>query len=127
MSGWKLTNPRQGYVYHQVYIDGKGYLSHRVVYAMRTGNPNPVEIDHIDQDSSNNHPFNLREATRSAQCINKTHPNATGDYRGVSKRANTWSYEIRRRSLGLRLNEGGFVTEHEAYLARQEMLVKLGL
>lgn len=125
MAGWKLTNPRQGYVSHQVCIDGKCYLSHRVVYAMRTGDPSPVEVDHVDRDSTNNHAFNLRKASRSDQCLNKVHPNATGSYRGVMKRGSTWSFEIRRRSQNIRINQGGFATEHEAYLARQARLATL--
>ena len=122
MAGWKVVNPRQGYVFYQVHIDGKSYLCHRIVYAMRTGNPNPVEVDHVDQDSTNNHPFNLRAADRSLQCINKTHPNATGKYRGVCRRGSKWGYEIRRRSQGIRINQGGFATELEAYEARQSKL-----
>ncbi len=122
MAGWRKVNKSNGYVFHLVYIDGKEYPSHRIVYAMRTGHCDPVEVDHIDQNSENNHPFNLREATRSMQCINKTHPNATGKYRGVEKRGSKWSYAIRRRSQGLRITRGGFMTEYEAWKAREARL-----
>ena len=125
MAGWKVTNKRNGYTTHSVYIDGKPYPSHRVVYAMTTGHCDPFEVDHKDQNSENNHPFNLREATRSEQCINKTHPNATGRYRGVSRNGSKWSYEIRRRSQGIRIYQGGFMTEHEAWLAREARLATL--
>lgn len=122
IAGWKVVNPRQGYTTHLVYVDGKCYQSHRIVYAMATGHVDPFEVDHIDQDSLNNHPFNLRAASRSSQCINKTHPNATGKYRGVMRNGSKWAYEIRRRSQGVRIYEGGFITEHEAHLARQAKL-----
>ena len=125
VAGWKVVNPRNGYTTHMVYIDGKAYQSHRIVYAMRTGHVDPFEVDHIDQNSLNNHPFNLRAATRSEQCINKTHPNATGKYRGVTRRGSKWAYEIRRRSAGIRINQGGFATEYEAHLAREAKLATL--
>jgi len=59
------------------------------------------------------------------QSLNKSHPNATGTYRGVERRGSKWRYEIRRRSEGIRINVGGFATEHEAYLAREEQLATL--
>lgn len=124
-SGWALTNKRNGYTVWMVYIDGKTHLAHRVVYAMRTGNPNPVEVDHKDRNPQNNHPFNLREADRSEQTLNKSHPNATGNYRGVMNRGSNWAFEIRRRSQGIRIYQGGFATEYEAYLARQAKLATL--
>ena len=124
-SGWSLTNKRNGYTVWMVHIDGKTYLAHRVIYAMRTGDPTPVEVDHKDRNPQNNHPFNLREADRSEQTLNKSHPNATGNYRGVTKRGSAWTFEIRRRSQGVRISRGGFVTEHEAYLARVAMLATL--
>ena len=125
MAGWKATNRRNDYAFHLVYIDGKTYPSHRIVYAMATGHADPFEVDHIDQNSLNNHPFNLREASRSEQCINKTHPNATGRYRGVFKNGSKWAYEIRRRSKDVRIYQGGFMTDHEAHLARQKKLATM--
>ena len=125
MAGWRVSNKRRTYTYHSVHIDGKAYPSHRVVYAMTTGNPTPIEVDHIDQNPLNNHPFNLREASRSEQCINKTHPNSTGRYRGVFMRGSKWAFEIRRRSQGIRIYQGGFMTEHEAWLAREACLATL--
>jgi len=125
MAGWKWTNKRSSYSFYSVYIDGKTYPAHRVVYAMRSGNPNPREVDHIDQNATNNHPFNLREADRSLQTLNKRHPNATGNYRGVHQSGSKWGYEIRRRQQGIRLSRGGFATEYEAYLARESALAKL--
>jgi hypothetical protein len=125
MAGWRVSNRRKTYTFHMVYIDGKTYPSHRVVYAMMTGKATPLEVDHIDRDPLNNHPFNLREASRSEQCLNKVHPNATGNYRGVLRWGSKWSYEIRRRSQGIRIYQGGFMTEREAWLAREARLATM--
>lgn len=125
-SGWSQVNKRNGYTVWMVYIDGKTYPAHRVVYAMRTGNPNPVEVDHKDRNAQNNHPFNLREADRSEQCINRSHWNAINRYPGVfCRNGRTWTFEIRRRSQGARIVQGGFATEYEAHLARRAALARL--
>lgn len=50
-----------------IFIDGKRYLQHRVIWAIVTGAWPSATIDHIDGDSSNNRWDNLREATLSEQ------------------------------------------------------------
>jgi len=93
-------------------------LVHRVVYMMTRGvDPYPYEIDHVDGDPRNNHPSNLRLATRHQ---NQRHQsganksNKTSGIRGVcwNKASNCWQaqikYDGRSRHLGL------FKTKEEA-------------
>lgn len=117
-AGWVLPSG-----YSMAYIDGHGYSAHRIVLAMKTGvDPGPsFEADHIDRDRANNHPFNLRWANRSEQCVNKNHKR----YAGVYKRGSMWGYEIRRRTAGIRIWEGGFRSQEEAFQARQQHLTRV--
>lgn len=67
-------------------INGKNYRCSRVVYYLATGvDPGSNEVDHIDQDSSNNNIQNLRLANRSQNAANMKlkSNNATG-FKGVS-------------------------------------------
>lgn len=63
-------NPIQaGYLdlngYYQVNLNYKMYYAHRVVFAIVHGRwPNGI-IDHIDGNTTNNHPANLRDVTDS--------------------------------------------------------------
>ena len=69
-----------------IQIAGKNYRCSRVVYYLATGiDPGLNEIDHIDQDSSNNNIQNLRLATRSQNAANmKLKSNNTTGFKGVS-------------------------------------------
>jgi hypothetical protein len=58
--------------YWRIIVAGKGYQVHRIVHVMRSGVDDPnLTVDHKDRNSSNNHPFNLRWATQSEQCLNR--------------------------------------------------------
>tara|TARA_R110000824_G_scaffold15390_1_gene64807 strand:+ start:92 stop:550 length:459 start_codon:yes stop_codon:yes gene_type:complete len=78
------------------------------------------EIDHIDQNKTNNSLSNLRWATRSEQCFNKKHkPSNTGEpYISLTK-SNTYAVEIRRNGKRIRKR---FKTMEEAVIARDKVL-----
>lgn len=57
----------QGYL--SVYIGGKEYLAHRIIWFMQTGCW-PDQIDHIDHDRSNNRWNNLREVPSRINQLN---------------------------------------------------------
>lgn len=57
---------------YTIWIQGRAYLAHRIVYALHTGNdPGGLLVDHRDGDHLNNHPDNLRKATHSQNQMNK--------------------------------------------------------
>ena len=84
--------------------------------------PNGYDIDHIDGDTLNNHPENLRLATRSQNCMNAKGKNTskTG-LKGVSLRTrnNKITYESVIMSNGKGKYLGSFPTAqlaHDKYI-----------
>ena len=67
-------------------INGTNFQCSRVVYYLATGiDPGMHEVDHIDQDSTNNCITNLRLATRSQNASNmKLKSSNTTGFKGVS-------------------------------------------
>jgi hypothetical protein len=74
-----------GYRNRHIWVDGKKYLEHRVVWLIVTGEFPKLEIDHLDHDGTNNRFENLREATRKENGRNRkvNRDNTTGTV-GVS-------------------------------------------
>ena len=62
------TISKDGYV--RVFVDGKSYLAHKLVYLIEHGDM-PTELDHIDRNKLNNDVSNLRPCTRSENSINR--------------------------------------------------------
>jgi hypothetical protein len=61
--------------------------------------PNPDNlptVDHIDQDSTNNHVSNLRWASRHMQNMNRDCPIGASGHRNIHKRGNGWLVHIKR-------------------------------
>lgn len=56
--------------YWSVQLDGKAYQRSRIVYCLIHGEWPANEIDHRDGNSLNDHPSNLRQATRSQNMRN---------------------------------------------------------
>ena len=80
VAGW--INPA-GYIL--VRISSGLFMAHRIIYKMHTGN-DPIYIDHIDGDTLNNDPSNLRSVTHALNCGNhKKYKNNTSGLRGVRK------------------------------------------
>jgi hypothetical protein len=63
------TISKDGYV--RVFVDGKSYLAHKLVYLIEHGDM-PTELDHIDRNKLNNDVSNLRPCTRSENSINRS-------------------------------------------------------
>lgn len=71
--------------YWKIRFMSKQYYCHRIVYYLHNKiDPKDFDIDHIDQDKSNNNPLNLRLATRSQNSANrnKNRTNTSG-HKGV--------------------------------------------
>jgi len=56
--------------YLQLYMDGRKYLVHRVIWKMVTGSE-PLQIDHEDLNKMNNRWLNLRSATKTQNEANR--------------------------------------------------------
>lgn len=93
----------------RVCIDGDDYLVHRIIYTMFYGEiPFGVDIDHKDENKSNNLIDNLRQATNSQNKINsKRRSDNISGYKGVSFKSanNKWQASIvingKNKYLGL--------------------------
>lgn len=104
---------RAGFAHKQGYwhlkIDGRTFKAHRLAFLWMTGLV-PAEVDHIDNNKSNNRWANLRSATRSENRANtpRSRSNTSG-LKGVSwfKTVNKWRAQIktRGRSIDLGLYE----------------------
>lgn len=108
------SNHSRGYL--RVKLDQEEYFIHRIIYKIHYGiDPRNKEIDHIDEDTTNNRPDNLRLASSSenSQNVSVTKRNKSG-IKGVSfnKFRNNWraflSYGGAYRNLG------SFSTKEEA-------------
>lgn len=55
---------KKAYKCRTVGILGRSFQAHRIIWVMMTGEEPPEEIDHIDQDGTNNRWINLRGSTR---------------------------------------------------------------
>ena len=51
-----------GYESRQVWLRGKIYAEHRIIWAWMTGEDPPAQIDHRDRDATNNMWSNIRDA-----------------------------------------------------------------
>ena len=91
----------------QICYKRKLYLVHRIIWLYLTEtDPGTAQIDHIDGDSSNNRPDNLRLATCQENQWNR--PLGKG-YTEINGR-----FYARLRHQGKQLNLGGYDTAEEA-------------
>lgn len=94
---------------------------HVIVFAFCNGRWPAHDVDHIDRDTKNNHPLNLREATYSQNIANqRLHKNNTTGVRGVClyrpERQKCWRARIMvngmRRLLGYFETKDGATTAY---------------
>lgn len=108
----------KGHIYIQV--DYTMYAAHQIVYLLHHGFI-PDEIDHIDQDKTNNRIENLRACTSSQNKgnIGLLRNNRTG-YRGVSMNGRSGFYHAQIKIHGKQTYLGRFSTPEEAALRYNE-------
>lgn len=119
---WRGTEKPAGYHgedgYIQVNIDKTLYLAHRLIFLM-TYNTLPDLIDHIDRDTRNNNPSNLREASKKLNAINSGLPkNNKSGVKGVSwhKAGQKWTAQI--KNDGVKIHLGSYSLLVDAVEAR---------
>jgi hypothetical protein len=99
----------------QMYIFGKNYKAHRVIWLMVTGSFPNNEIDHIDGNPSNNSWNNLRDVTHIVNQQNRkgaTKANRT-KLAGVTPNRNRFGAQI--KIDGKRIWLGTYDTPEEAH------------
>ena len=113
-------NAKHGYV--TIRVDGRSYLAQRLAWLYKTGRWPKKQIDHEDQDRTNDRFKNLREATNTQNHQNKKTRNVNG-FKGISlsnggRYGDRWYARIKvgRKTKYL----GSFDTKDEAHLAYAE-------
>ncbi len=80
--------------------------------------PNPDDkrcVDHIDNDTANNHDENLRSATQSENLMNKKkRKDGLGAYKGISFHRKSGKWQARIKVAGMNTTLGYHKTEREA-------------
>lgn len=119
-------NSKTGYL--RASIDGKEYYQHRLAFLLITGKWPTKEIDHIDENKTNNSWNNLREATRSQNESNKKKSIVNASpYKGVFFRRrnkyNPWESFIKSNNKQIYL--GSFPTAEEANKVYIEASIKI--
>lgn len=116
--------PKPGYKCKVTRLNKRLFKTHRIIFCMHYGFM-PDVVDHIDGNSLNNNPLNLRESTRSQNSMNMKVPsdNTTG-YKGVTYDKSRSKYMVQISHGGIRVNGGRFNTAKEAALAYNELAKK---
>jgi len=85
----------------QVEVNGKNYMLHRIIYF--AFNPtfdfynSKIQVDHINRDSLDNKPANLREATHAQNRRNtKAHINNNLGLKNIYDRENYWRVRVKK-------------------------------
>jgi hypothetical protein len=98
-------------------IDGRYFLLHRLAWYHLRGEWPPEQIDHINQNRTDNRIDNLRLANNQQNSFNSTlKPTNTSGFRGVARsKAGTWRARIMINGADIYL--GSFKTKENAALA----------
>jgi len=105
--------------YTQVKIDGKLYLTHRLIFLYHHGYLPENEIDHINRIKNDNRIENLREVSQSCNRRNCGNPkNNTSNIKGIylNTKNNKWRAQIKINNIVKNL--GNFDNKEDAVLAR---------
>lgn len=111
-AGQEAGTLRKNDGYTKISYRGKHYLRHRLIFWMFNGYE-PTEIDHINRNRSDDRIENLREVTRSQNCMNRT--GVKGYYFNKERQ----KYKAIIKVNGVAKHLGYFDTEDEAYTAYQ--------
>lgn len=86
---------------YMVCVAGKRAMRSRVIWEMHNG---PIaagmEVDHADQNKTNDSITNLRLASRTENNVNRKVKLPANGYRGVEQTGNRWRAKLARKPLG---------------------------
>lgn len=112
--------------YTSIWINGLQYSAHRLAWAICNGSWPSADIDHINENKSDNRICNLRQANRSENMFNRgKNKNNTSGFKGVSfcKYTNKWMAQITLCRKPMKI--GRFKTKEEASRAYFEKAKEL--
>jgi hypothetical protein len=127
---WLIDRPRKtkagkkaGYVNKSGYVEIRyneiDYRAHRIAWYLHTGeDPSNLQIDHTNNNASDNRICNLRLATSAQNAKNlRKRSGTTSKYKGVSwhKKNGKWQAQIRSDNKNIYL--GYYDDPYEAHLA----------
>lgn len=112
--------------HRRICVDYEMYLMHRVVFALFHGRWPKGFLDHKDMNRANNHPDNLREATRSQNSQNTgIRRGSQSGYRNVGWVEKDQMWRVRLCVHGVRYTIGYFKNVELADLVAQEARQRL--
>lgn len=112
--------------YTSIWINGEQYYAHRMAWAICNGAWPSCDIDHINEDKSDNRICNLRIASRSQNMFNRgKNKNNTSGFKGVSFCKDTGRWMAQMSIYGKSLKIGRFDTKEEASRAYFEKAKEL--
>ena len=85
----------------------------RLVFTWLTGTWPDSDVDHIDRNTENNRPWNLRLATRRENCQNRS------NFKGGIQQNKSGTWRVRMRIDGKQRSLGSYRTREEAEKAYQ--------
>lgn len=121
ISGYKAPDNRI-----KIYVDGKNYNAHRLVWLYVYGYIPDIDIDHIDGDPSNNRLANLREVSHKVNLQNRKGPTKRNELGMMGVIRNKARYGAQIKVDGERVWLGTYDTPelaHSVYMhARRKLL-----
>lgn len=101
--------------YTSIWINGNQYYAHRLAWALHYGFWPNCDVDHINENKSDNRICNLRQANRSQNMFNRgRNKNNTSGFKGVIFCKNTRRWRAQMSIYGKSVNIGRFDTKEEA-------------
>lgn len=115
------TRHRTGYIH--IAINGKDYKAHRLAWLYVYDYFPSNDIDHINRVKNDNRISNLREATRSQNCVNSTQRKDGLKWAYFNAKTKRWVAKIKVKQRIIHL--GTFDTEIEAYKTAYRKILEL--
>lgn len=112
--------------YTSIWINGKQYAAHRLAWAVCNDAWPNGDIDHINENKSDNRIANLRQANRSQNMFNRgKNKNNTSGFKGVAFCKDTGRWRAQMSIYGKSVNIGRFDTKEDAANAYLEKAKEL--
>ncbi len=113
----KRAGCKYGDGYRYVRVNGFRLLEHRIIWRI-VWSVDASQIDHVNGVKDDNRLANLREATNSQNCMNKTkQANNTSGYKGVYFNKSAGKFHARICKDGLNSSLGYYGNVHDAHMA----------